>query len=152
MKPEIYGRSTLENSSFIASSVNPDEEVHGRGFVARMSGSTAEMLSMWFLMMAGKDVFTFENGELKFELKPVLPDWMFDSNGIVSFKFLGNIMVNYINPTRKNTFSEEAAKPARYILKANDSDKLDINQSFVKGAIAEDIRNCKIDSIDVYLE
>lgn len=42
MDPSVYGRSTLENSSFIASSVNPDESMHGRGFVARLSGTTAE--------------------------------------------------------------------------------------------------------------
>ena len=54
LDPAVYGRSTLENSSFIASSVNPDPHVHGRGFVARLSGSTAEFLSMWITMMAGK--------------------------------------------------------------------------------------------------
>lgn len=31
--PEIYGRSTLENSSYIVSSTNPDPELAGRGFV-----------------------------------------------------------------------------------------------------------------------
>ena len=44
--PNMYGRSTLENSSFIASSVNPNPDIHGRGFVARLSGSTTEMLPL----------------------------------------------------------------------------------------------------------
>ena len=38
-KPEVYGRSILENSSFLASSANPDPSVHGQGFVARLSGA-----------------------------------------------------------------------------------------------------------------
>lgn len=44
MEPEIYGRSVLENSSFIASSVNPNPKLHGQGFVARISGTTAEFI------------------------------------------------------------------------------------------------------------
>ena len=60
----MYGRSTLENSSFIASSVNPNPDVHGRGFVARLSGSTTEMISMWIQMMMGGKVFTYEDGKL----------------------------------------------------------------------------------------
>ena len=36
LDPNMYGRSTLENSSFIASSVNPNPDIHGRGFVARL--------------------------------------------------------------------------------------------------------------------
>lgn len=39
---ETYGRSLLENSSFLVSSVNQNEKLHGRGFVARLSGATAE--------------------------------------------------------------------------------------------------------------
>ncbi|WP_203636793.1 cellobiose phosphorylase, partial [Thermobrachium celere] len=42
MDPSVYGRSPLENSSFIASSANVDESIHGTGFVARLSGATAE--------------------------------------------------------------------------------------------------------------
>lgn len=38
--PETYGRSIYENSSFIASSRNPNPSCRGRGFVARLSGST----------------------------------------------------------------------------------------------------------------
>ena len=43
----------LENSSFIASSANPNPDIHGRGFVARLSGSTTEMISMWIEMFIG---------------------------------------------------------------------------------------------------
>ena len=50
---KTYGRSIYENSSFIASSKNPNESYHGKGFVARLSGSTIEFISMWKLMMFG---------------------------------------------------------------------------------------------------
>ncbi|MBU1913066.1 MAG: hypothetical protein KKB22_06015, partial [Candidatus Omnitrophica bacterium] len=64
-RPERYGRSIFENSSFIVSSAFPDAKMHGRGFVARLSGSTAEMLSIWLLMSAGKEPFFLnEKGEL----------------------------------------------------------------------------------------
>ena len=39
--PAVYGRSIIENSSFIVSSANPDRSLHGNGFVARLSGATA---------------------------------------------------------------------------------------------------------------
>lgn len=152
MKPEIYGRSTLENSSFIASSVNPDESLHGRGFVARMSGSTAEMLSMWFLMMAGKDIFSFENNELQLKLKPVLPCWLFDEQGIISFKFLGSTLVNYINPKKQDTFGSNGVKPYKYKLIDCQGQIFEIKASFISGQYALKVRNGEIRSVDVYLE
>ncbi len=152
MKPEIYGRSTLENSSFIASSVNPDEEVHGRGFVARMSGSTAEMLSIWFVMMTGKDVFTYTGGELVLTLKPILPGWMFDSDHNISFKFLGGIMVNYFNPHEKNTYGEDSVKPVKYVLNYKDNTSVEVEGEIVKGSLAHDIRDFKVASIQVCLK
>lgn len=152
MKPEIYGRSTLENSSFIASSVNPDETVHGRGFVARMSGTTAEMLSMWFLMMAGDKVFSCENNELVLQLTPVLPGWLFDEQGLVSFKFLGSALVTYINPNLKDTFGPDRAKPYKYKLTDAEGKETEIVGEAIKGRYAKMIRNKEIKQIEVYLK
>lgn len=152
MKPEVYGRSTLENSSFIASSANPDEAVHGRGYVARLTGSTAEMLSMWFMMMAGRNPFAFEDGELSLKLSPVLPHWLFDGQDRVSFKFLGSTMVNYINPDRKNTFGEDGVKPVRYVLENRNGDTADIENSYITGQYANEIRNGEFTNINVYLK
>lgn len=53
MDPQVYGRSPLENSSFIAPTNNPDPKLHGQGFFARLSGSTVEALHMWYVMMTG---------------------------------------------------------------------------------------------------
>ncbi|MBM3255466.1 MAG: hypothetical protein FJZ08_04120, partial [Candidatus Omnitrophica bacterium] len=48
--PQRYGRSILENSSFIVSSAFVDKNLHGNGYVARLSGSTAEFIQLWLIM------------------------------------------------------------------------------------------------------
>ena len=62
--PQVYGRSPLENSSFLVSSAHPDESLHGAGFVARLSGATAEFLSIRTTMMAGRHRFFVQDGKL----------------------------------------------------------------------------------------
>lgn len=57
MDHERYGRSPLEAASFIVSSAFPDKRLHGVSYLARLSGSTAEFLSMWAIMMAGHAPF-----------------------------------------------------------------------------------------------
>ena len=81
--PQVYGRSLMECSSFVASSAFPDSNQHGRGFLARLSGSTAEFLSMWTLMFIGPKPFTVNptSHELKMSLEPALPSWVFDDKG-----------------------------------------------------------------------
>ena len=73
---EVYGRSTLENSSFIASSMNPNKAIHGKGFVARLSGSTIEFISMWKLMFFGKNIFKCEDDKLVFAPTPAIPEYL----------------------------------------------------------------------------
>lgn len=95
LNPEHYGRSTLENSSFIASSANPDPAVHGRGFVARLSGSTAEFIHIWLLLFFGERPFRMEDGALTLEFAPFLPDYLMPDSGIVEATFLGTTAVVY---------------------------------------------------------
>jgi hypothetical protein len=96
MVPEVYGRSTYENVSFIASSANPDQGVHGRGFVARLSGSTAEFLEIWNLMFFGPEPFSCDSeGRLKMKLQPYIPSCLVPSDKKVSAVFLGRTMVTY---------------------------------------------------------
>lgn len=104
MSVDKYGRSPIEASSFIVSSVFPDKRLHGNGFVARLSGSTAEYLSMWSIMMAGHKPFTQEKGILCLNLSPILPGWLFTSENTVSFTFLGLTNVTYHNPLRLDTW------------------------------------------------
>lgn len=102
LDPEVYGRSPLENSSFIASSANPDESIHGKGFVARLSGSTAEFIQMWYIMMFGKTPFVMEDGKLVLELSPAIPEYLLDENNSISAVFLGTTEVVYKSLERKD--------------------------------------------------
>jgi hypothetical protein len=107
LKPETYGRSILENSSFIASSAFPDKNQWGRGFVARLSGSTAEFVEMWVCITAGRRPFRLDAlGKLALEFKPVIPKEFFDRTGDFTFKFLGSTLVTYHNSRRQDTFAD----------------------------------------------
>lgn len=139
MDPEKYGRSSLENCSFIAPSNNPDKDVWGQGFVARLSGSTAEMLSIWHLMMFGKKPFTYDN-TLHLELKPILNINMFDENKMLEVTFLSNTKVIYHNNTNKSIYNQS---PQEYICDGTIYKVLD-------GQIAKDIRDGKVKQIDVF--
>ncbi|MDW7662893.1 MAG: hypothetical protein SCL54_15940, partial [Bacillota bacterium] len=105
MDPNVYGRSTLENSSFIASSLNPNPKVRGQGFVARLSGSTAEMLSIWNMMMFGNSVFQYTD-ELVFSPSPILHSDFF-MEGRVKTTLLSTIEFIIENKTSFSTYSEQ---------------------------------------------
>ncbi|MCA0985156.1 cellobiose phosphorylase [Halobacillus yeomjeoni] len=151
MDPSVYGRSTLENSSFIASSVNPDENMHGRGFVARLSGTTAEFLSMWQVMMTGKEMFGVEEDELTLKLQPILPEWLFDDQNQVTFTFLGKIDVTYTNENRKPTFGDDGASVVQYVLH-DDTGSTVIEGEKLQGEWAEKVRERAVTKIDVTLK
>ncbi len=104
MVPKVYGRSILENSSFIASSVNPEERIHGKGFVARLSGSTVEYLNMWKIMMFGLRPFVMEEGTLTLRLKPVIPDYLMGEDHTVSARFMSATDIIYHFPERRDYF------------------------------------------------
>ena len=95
LKEEVYGRSLLENSSFIASSANPNKKIHGKGFVARLSGSTAEFLQIWQLMMFGPRPFIMDNGQLRLSLSPCIPEYLVGDNKEIEATFLGEIHTVY---------------------------------------------------------
>jgi len=141
LDPAMYGRSTLENSSFIASSLNPDPSTHGRGFVARLSGSTTEVLSMWTTMMAGAHPFTVEDGKLTFRLSPTLAGWLFDENGEVSFQMCSVTKVTYQNPAGKNTYGADGAT-----VKDIRIDGISYGTALT-GEMAEKVRNGQISEI-----
>ncbi|MDD4849376.1 MAG: hypothetical protein PHO10_01605 [Gemmiger sp.] len=95
LNPDTYGRSPLENVSFLASSANPDVGLHGRGFVARLSGSTAEFLQMWQWMLFGPTPFTKNATGLALSFCPHLPARLLPADGKVEATFLGRIPVQY---------------------------------------------------------
>ncbi|SES15713.1 hypothetical protein [Salipaludibacillus aurantiacus] len=151
LDPAMYGRSTLENSSFIASSANPNPSLHGRGFVARLSGSTIEFMNMWMVMMAGQKPFTMAGGQLAFKLSPVLADWMFTEANEVTFTLLGQCKVTYTNPERKNTFGADGASPQSYVLTYTTGERIELGADDVTGEYAKAVRDGKVEKIAVRL-
>lgn len=149
MDPFVYGRSTLENSSFIASSANPDPSTHGKGYVARLSGSTAELLSMWVLMMAGENPFRFEEGNLTLSLNPTLPGWLFDKDGKISFRFLGKTDVIYVNPHKKDTYGANKGVISNINVEFRDGEIHEISGNIIPAPFAARIRNGEAISIIV---
>lgn len=140
--PQIYGRSILENCSFLASSANPDENLHGRGFVSRLSGSTTEVISIWADMFLGKTPFVYDNGRLGLRIKPLLSGEMFDKNGEVRFNFLTTNNVIVHNPTNADIFN----RSAKYV--TVDGKRFDGDT--VWGDTALDVRNRKNSVIELY--
>jgi len=160
MNPAQYGRSVLENSSFIAPSICPDPSARGRGFVARLSGSSAEFIHIWNLLTIGEKPFYLKDGKLHFKLEPTLPaewftkeakkmNWKGDIIDIPADSFvctlLGHTLLIYHNHSGKNTFGANAARINNYEL---DGKVCDI----AKSAIAENIRIGKVNRIDVWLK
>ncbi|WP_341674877.1 hypothetical protein [Niveibacterium sp. SC-1] len=79
--PAQYGRSIFENVSFIVTSANPDPELHGNGFSARLSGSTCEFYNMLLLATLGERPFRLDGeGRLVFEARPALPGELFTTS------------------------------------------------------------------------
>ncbi len=146
--PAEYGRSILENSSFLASSVNPNPKVHGRGFVARLSGSTTEAISLWILMFMGERIFTWNQDTLELNFEPKLAGWMFDDNGNASFTFLSQCKVTYHNPSHKATYGEEAAKITKIVIVDTMEE---IQEPILRGSLAEQVRSGEIKEIIVHL-
>ena len=148
MNNTMYGRSPLEAASFVVSSVFPDKKLHGSSFLARLTGSTAEMMSIWSIMMAGHRPFIVDTkGTLMLSLKPVLPGWLFTENGTVSFKFLSDVLVTYHNPDRLDSWTLES-KSIKVVYKDG------ISSEFPGGplseGVAESVRGLSVSSIDVY--
>ncbi len=158
LNPKVYGRSPLENSSFIASSRFPDPRLHGTGFVARLSGSTAEWLSMVFQMGLGAEPFQWANDRLRFEPHPTLPKWLFTThaeNGFdkhtFAFKLFGKTWVIYHNPARKNTFGGKGLKPVRYHLEYENSERVSHDGNYLPDTLARDLRSGKLTRLFIEL-
>ncbi len=148
MDPKVYGRSPIENSSFLGTSSNPDSKKHGQGFVSRLSGSTAELLSMWRYMFFGDHLFTLDQGQLVFELKPKLPKSFF-KDGIVEVRLFNHTTIVYHLVDEIDTYDSKA-----YIEKItlHKKDEIcEVEGSKVQGKWTKDIRNGQVLKINVYI-
>ncbi|MFH1458671.1 MAG: cellobiose phosphorylase [Candidatus Omnitrophota bacterium] len=151
--PKIYGRSILENSSFLVSSVFPDKNLHGNGFVARLSGSTAEFLQIWLMMNIGQNPFFLNGrGELNLRFAPALAGWLFTKKDKkYSFNFLAKTLIVYHNPKGKDTFGATGAKIKKIIFNDKKGASVEINSDTLPSAYAQQIRSCQIKHIDIFL-
>jgi hypothetical protein len=172
LDPKVYGRSILENSSFIASSAHEDERLHGQGFVARLSGSTAEFLHMWLIMNLGPRPFRLSSaGELTLHFEPVIPSDFFTTKPKVfnyltsnkkwvtidlpanayAFNMMGQTLVVFHNPRRLPTFGPNKAVARRIQLRYADSKKpVEIADAYLSDQYARHVRDHKVERMDVH--
>lgn len=157
-RAETYGRSPLENSSFIASSRFPDTKAHGVGFVSRLSGATAEWLSMVLHMGLGATPFRIVERALRFEPQPTLAEWLFtrdagDNFGANSFgfKLFGRTWVVYENPTRHATFGRDAVAPVSFDLHYNDGRRQTHRGQWLPEDMALNLREYQLSKLVIFL-
>ncbi|MBQ8833688.1 MAG: hypothetical protein IJ001_02020 [Oscillospiraceae bacterium] len=151
LDPQSYGRSPLENVSFIASSANPDPATHGRGYVARLSGSTAEFLHMWQLMFFGPRPFRVEAGELCLEFTPFIPEYLMPADGIVETTFLGSIPVRY-QAEGCRELRPGVTEAAGYALTDSDGNTVTVPGKLLRGEYALAVRGGQVSAIHVTMK
>jgi hypothetical protein len=139
MEPSVYGRSPLENSSFLATSNNPDPALHGQGFFARLSGSTAEAINMWAIMMIGEKPFKAQNGDVIFSPDPHLHASFFREDGTITFNFMRDVRIVYHNKNHLNTYERESLSVTTMTDRAGN--EIHIEGGVVRGEEAKRIRN-----------
>ncbi len=150
LDPQVYGRSIYENSSFIASSKNPDERIHGKGFVARLSGSTIEFISMWKLMMFGKNVFTMKDNELVFSPTPAIPAYLIPEEKVIETTLLGETLVVYRMEEKQDYIPGNYTVRQMHVTYEN-GNELEVTAGYVSGKPARDIRSGRVMRIEMTL-
>lgn len=166
----VYGRSILENSSFIASSAHMDARIHGTGYVSRLTGASAEMLTMWRIMTVGHKPFQLDAaGRLCMALEPKLPGWLFTEeeravsayteNGQMefiqpkdtfAFYLLGKTLVVYENAGRLDTY-REGVGVRRVTLKQEGEPDVCIDGAVVPEEYARKARDGRYGRIDIVI-
>lgn len=149
LSPVQYGRSTMENVSFLVSSANCDRQSHGRGFVSRLSGSTAELLSVWNHMAFGAQPFRLDAGKLVLEFQPVIPANLLPASGELAATFLGNIVVVYHTDGLKELLPG-TYQIHTYRLLRKDGSTVSVRGQRVPDPWAEKIRAADVCRIDVF--
>jgi hypothetical protein len=169
LSADRYGRSTLENSSFIASSAYPDGTAHGQAFQPRLSGVTAEWLQIWTEMVCGGSPFYLgEDGGLNLCLKPALPEWLFTREAqqraywdrldgwnqieipknCFAFRFLSQVLVLYHNPGRKPSYGADAVSIAGGKVQYREGKVLRLEGDCMGSEIAHDVRSGLVKRMD----
>lgn len=148
---EVYGRSVYENSSFLASSKNPNKKIHGKGFVARLSGSTIEFIQMWKIMMFGRTPFTERESGLTVSFAPAIPEYLLDMTRSVSAEFLSSTRITYHLSERRDYFPGSYTVSGMKVTYHNGTEA-EISGGSIEGQMAYDLRDGRIKEIEVKLQ
>ncbi|MCF8009329.1 MAG: hypothetical protein K9K32_06150 [Halanaerobiales bacterium] len=169
--PKIYKRSIFENCSFILSNLNQDVNNHGRGYIARLSGATAEFIDLWTRISFGNRPFKYINNQLIFKPKPILSKELFTKKksnikvqmsenkskqvllekNTYSVKFLKDTMIVYHNEKMKNTYGTNKAEVKKIKLSYFNKKTCLVQNNKVIKKNAIDIRNGSVERIDISL-
>ncbi len=174
LKPDVYGRSPTENSSFLVSEAYPDKSLVGKGFMARLSGATAEFIHMWLAMCAGERPFRVNAaGALEAELCPSLPAWLFTTKaskleltdrdekpftvrvpaGAFAFVLLGGTVVTYVQTGgARDTFGPNAARIVSLRLVYLNGTEVELSRPTIPEPYATALRNGEIRTIEAQLK
>ncbi|MCH7583766.1 MAG: hypothetical protein IH941_01235 [Acidobacteria bacterium] len=171
LDPAVYGRSPLEGSSFIVSSAYPDPGEHGRGYQPRLSGMTAEFISIWLLATVGPRPFRLTEGMLEFAPKPLLPGWLFTDEprtakafdliagfshvdlpaGSFGFRFMGRGLCVYLNPGRRDTYGPDGARPAAFEIEFRNGRTATVESPVLEGGDAVALRAGEVRRLRILL-
>ena len=147
MNPEVYSRSIYENSSFIVSSSYPEDKLHGKGLIGRLSGATAEYITMWNYFLLGSDPFFLEKENPVFLPRPIIPSSLFMEDGTLRWVLFGKTEVIYKNPSFRNLYPEDGNTPVEIsLLYKGDTIKFD---SAVSGEYVSLLRSGEIEKLTV---
>ena len=149
-----YGRSPLENSSFLASSRFADPGAHGVGFVARLSGASAEWISMLLFMALGEKPFLVRDGALRFAPRPTLAAALFNGEGETarfSIKLFGATWMTYLNPSRRPTYGEDGVMPTAFEMDYADGRRGDHRGAWLPTEQALDLRAGRLKELRIHL-
>lgn len=162
--PEDYGRNPLENSSFIVSSAYIDKSLWGKGFVARLSGATAEMLNIWVLLCLGKEPFYLDkNKRLCLRFSPALKKEFFTKASVTidfegkkitlsantfAFKMFSRTLVCYHNSKKKDILPKSSK--IEKILVTDWQGKVSSFSGSAKLSFGTELRNQKVQRVDVF--
>ncbi|MBD3245863.1 MAG: cellobiose phosphorylase [Candidatus Omnitrophica bacterium] len=161
--PRRYGRNVIENSSFIVSSAYPDKSLWGKGFVARLSGATAELLHIWIYLCMGPAPFQMNaSRELELRFAPILHKELFTAAdqecevngrreripaGCFAFKLFSSILVVYHNRGGGNLYPDREAEK---ITITDSAGTHEICGGRIPAPWSEKVRNVEVSRIDLY--
>lgn len=170
--PAIYGRSPLENGSFIPPSGHGRQSNIGRVFQARLTGANAELVSIFLILAFGPTPFRMVGKTLVLAFEPLLRGEAFTKRATtrrierfdappltlkvppnaVAVSFLGNSTVVYHNPSRRDTFGKHPVRPQRMALTYRQDNRCEeVSAGVLRGDMALAVRQGKVARIDVFL-